>query len=88
MEIYIVVGAVLYWTFAVVVVAKGLSAYDTFDVRFVAGIIAASVFWPITAIVAGVIVTYSCLVASTKQIKQDLHNRKVLGEFERWLEGR
>lgn len=88
METVIVVSAVLYWTFAVVVIVKGLSAYDSFDLPFVCGLIAVSVFWPVTAIVAGVVLFYSSIVASAEQIRKDLHNRKILSEFEKWLQQR
>jgi hypothetical protein len=87
MNAYILLAAVIWWTLAVVLWAHlindcGRNAKD----RAIA--IGLSVFWPAVAI--GVIppLIYQAYVASAKQIRMDLRNRKLLDEFEDWLKQR
>ena len=84
--IYSIVAAAFYWTFMVATIAVLSHRVDnTRDVMLVVGI---AVTWPLFAIVALVALPYGAAVASTKRIRIDLHNRKLLREFETWIRER
>lgn len=81
---YQIIGAiVVWWTVAVVVFSN---AFDTEnDILYV---ITLAVFWPAFAVMGMTIVLWRIPFKSTKAIKVDLYNRKLMREFERWLDER
>lgn len=84
--IYVLSFAVFYWTFMVAVIAiLHDQVNNTRDMFYVVGV---SAIWPILGIVMLVGLPYGAVVASTKRIRADLHNRKLLREFEVWLAAR
>lgn len=87
MEALILV-AVVWWTFAVTLVALIDSHSDITDKKGVALTIGLSVFWPVTATLALPAIIYLAAVAGTQRIRADLRNRGVLREFETWLRER
>ena len=87
MEALILV-AVVWWTFAVALVALISTHFDITDRKDVALTIGLSVFWPVTATLALPAIVYQAAVASTSRICIDLRNRGVLREFETWLRER
>ena len=87
MEALILV-AVVWWTFAVALVALISTHFYITDRKDVALTIGLSVFWPVTATLALPAIVYQAAVASTSRIRIDLRNRGVLREFETWLRER
>lgn len=84
--LYTIIAVAFYWTFMVATIAVLANRVnDTRDVMWVTGIAA---IWPLFALVAMVALPYGALVASTKRIRTDLHNRKLLREFETWIRER
>lgn len=79
--------AVLWWTFAIVVAVTTITESSR-DARDIAMVIGLSVFWPIVAVAAIPAIVYQGSVASVKQIRADLANRKLLNEFEAWLKNK
>lgn len=79
------IAAMLWWTFAVVVMALLVSATDVEKPVDMFLIIGMAVFWPITAILAIIASIYRSIVASAKQIRVDLRNRELLRKFEEWV---
>lgn len=88
MDIVVVVSIIAYWTLAVVFASAILFNTDSDSWKTAAIIIGFSVWWPITALMALVFIVYDAFVKSAKRIKIDLHNRKLLREFEQWLKER
>ena len=84
--------AVLYWTFAIAVfaifAALVVAEHSGLGVKDFLLILVVAVFWPFAVIAAIPIYVYQATVASTKRIRTDLHNRKLLREFENWLKNR
>ena len=81
----LILAAVVWWTFAVALVALITSNSNSADLKDVAITIGLSVFWPVTATLALPAIIYQAVVASTRRIRIDLRNRGVLREFETWL---
>lgn len=88
MDVLIVVSAVAWWTFAVVVLMIIANTSDFDDYKSLAFAIAMAVFWPITAVIVVPALIYQALVASASRIRIDLRNRGILREFEDWLKTR
>lgn len=89
MDLIFVSGLVLiWWTFAVFVFSVVINqlTVDSFQDVFLA--VGFSVFWPVTAVLALVGIIYSSVVKSAEVIRADLHNRKLLHEFDRWYKSR
>jgi len=84
--IYAIIAAAFYWTF--MVAATAILANQVSGVRDAAWVMGVAILWPLFVIVAMVALPYGALVASTKRIRVDLHNRKLLREFETWLRER
>lgn len=84
----LILAAIVWWTFAVALVALIASVSEVTDMKDVAFLIGLSVFWPLTATLALPAIAYSAAVASTQRIRADLRNRGVLREFETWLRER
>lgn len=84
----LILTAIVWWTFAVALVAIIASNSDITDMKDVALTICLSVFWPVTATLALPAIAYSAAVAGTQRIRIDLRNRGVLREFETWLRER
>lgn len=81
--IYAIIAAAFYWTFMVATIAVlANQVNNTRDVMWVVGV---AIIWPVFAVVAMVALPYGAVVASSKRIRADLHNRKLLREFETWL---
>lgn len=80
----LLLAVAVWWTFAVVALVIMLqdAGRDIFDRGL---IVALAMFWPICGIALLPVLLYQGLVASTKRIRSDLHNRGVLAEFEDWL---
>lgn len=84
----LILAAIVWWTFAVALVALIASRSDITDMTDVAFTIGLSVFWPVTATLALPVIAYSATVAGTQRIRIDLRNRGVMREFETWLRER
>lgn len=84
----LILAAIVWWTFAVALVAIIASHSDITDMKDIALTICLSVFWPVTATLALPAIVYQAAVASTSRIRIDLRNRGVLREFEAWLRER
>lgn len=84
----LILAAIVWWTFAVALVALIASHSDITDMKDIALTICLSVFWPVTATLALPAIVYQAAVASTSRIRIDLRNRGVLREFETWLRER
>jgi hypothetical protein len=84
----IIVVMVLYWTFAVACLAIFASINERYDGKTIAFCVGASFLWPLVAVIVLIALPYMALVASTKRIRVDLHNRKLLREFNEWLAAR
>lgn len=84
----LILAAIVWWTFAVAVVALVASHSDITDLKDVAFAVGLSVFWPVTAALVLPALIYQAAVASTRRIRVDLQNRGVLREFEDWLRER
>lgn len=87
MSAAILLAAAIWWTFAVIVWVQLIydSGRDAKDKALSLGL---AVFWPIVAIGVVPALIYTSYVASADKIRTDLHNRKLLGEFEAWLKQR
>ena len=83
-ETLIIVFAVLYWTFAVAVLALLKDADKT---QLWASVVAA-IMWPLLIPVIAVMLPYRAVVISAKTIRDDLRNRKLLAEFVEFLKAR
>lgn len=79
------IAVMLWWTFAVMVMALLVSATDVEKPVDMFMIVGMAVFWPITAVLAIISSIYRSLVLSTKQIRVDLKNRELLRKFEEWV---
>jgi hypothetical protein len=88
MDVLIVVSAVAWWTFAVVVLMIIANNSDFDDAKSLACAIGFAVFWPITAVIVVPALIYQAFVASASRIRIDLKNRGILREFEDWLKTR
>jgi len=88
MTVYILLLAILWWTFAVIVFTRLEAQNSLENVRDRAMCIGLAVFWPIVAVCVFPVLVYQSFVASAAQIRSDLKNRGVLREFEQWLEDR
>jgi hypothetical protein len=84
-ELYIVAGAILYWTFAVVCIAFISDAAAREPLYIKAAAICVAVLWPLSVLIAFIAFLYRIPVASAQTIRTDLHNRKLLRKFEKWL---
>jgi hypothetical protein len=84
----LVLAAIVWWTFAVAVLAIVVAASDITTNKDVAFVVGLSVFWPVTASLAIPALIYQAAVAGTQRIRIDLRNRGVLREFEDWLRNR
>lgn len=84
----LILAGVLWWTFSVVVFVWIVN--DQSHEGFIdwAKTITLATMWPLFAPFAVVALVYHGLVASTKQIRNDLRNRKLLDQFEQWLKTR
>ena len=81
--IYAIIAAAFYWTFMVAAIA--VLANHVSSARDAAWVMGIAILWPLFVLVAMVAIPYGALVSSTKRIRTDLHNRKLLREFETWL---
>ena len=81
----LILAAVVWWTFAVAVVALVASHSDITDLKDVAFSVGLAVFWPVTAALILPMIVYQAVEASSSRIRVDLKNRGVLNEFEDWL---
>jgi hypothetical protein len=88
MDVLIIVSAVAWWTFAVVVLMIIANSSDIADAKSLAFAIGFAVFWPLTAVIVVPALIYQALVAGTTRIRADLKNRGILREFEDWLKTR
>lgn len=88
MDVFIIVSAVVWWTFAVVVIMIIANTSDFDDYKSLAFAIGFAVFWPLTAVIVVPALIYQALVASASRIRIDLKNRGILREFEDWLKTR
>ena len=84
--IYAIVAAAFYWTFMIAAVA--ILAQHVTEPKRIWWVIGIAATWPLFAIATMVALPYGSLVASTKRIRVDLHNRKLLREFEDWIRER
>lgn len=84
--IYAIIAAAFYWTFMVATIA--VLANQVSSARDAAWVTGIAAIWPLFALVAMVALPYGALVASTKRIRTDLHNRRLLREFETWIRER
>jgi hypothetical protein len=84
----LVLAAIVWWTFAVALLAIIVAASDITTSKDVAFVVGLSVFWPVTASLAIPALIYQATVAGTQRIRIDLKNRGVLLEFEDWLRNR
>jgi hypothetical protein len=75
----------VWWTFAVVVIMLVAAYSDINDSTSLALAMVMSVFWPLTAVLFLPALLYQGAVASAARIRGDLHNRKLLREFDKWL---
>ena len=82
--IYALTAFLGWWTFAVVSFALMVSTGGTISVKDAVG----CALWPLLLVPVLVTFTYWACVKSTKQLRADLHNRKLLREFEQWLSNR
>jgi hypothetical protein len=84
----LIIVAVLWWTFSVVLFAWIVS--DTSHNGFIAWAktITLAIAWPLFAPFVVIALIYQGLVVSTSQLRKDLDNRKLLREFEDWLENK
>jgi hypothetical protein len=87
MNVYILLAAAIWWTFAVVVWVQLINDCGR-DIKDRAVVIGLAVFWPAVAIGVIPALIYLAYMASATQIRTDLRNRKLLGEFEDWLKQR
>ena len=79
-ETIIIVGAVLYWTFAVVaLVALDRVCVSAFERT------AVSVFWPISAVLGILVIMANLPFRTVKNIRIRLENRGLLREFDAWI---
>jgi len=74
----------VYWTFAVLVIVLISNSYDLKGKDFTLSLTMA-VFWPLTVLIGIPMLIYSASVASTKRLRADLKNRRILRAFEKWL---
>lgn len=84
----LILAAVVWWTFAIAVVALVASHSDITDLKDVAFSVGLAVFWPVTATLILPMIVYQAVAASSSRIRVDLKNRGVLNEFEDWLRER
>jgi hypothetical protein len=84
----LILAAVVWWTFAVVILMTVVNASDIDNIKDLAISIGLAVFWPLTAVMVVPFIIYQAAVASTSRIRVDLKNRGVLREFEAWLRER
>jgi hypothetical protein len=87
MNVYILLAAAIWWTFAVVLWVELINDCGR-DIKDRAVVIGLAVFWPAVAIGVIPALIYQSCVASTAKLRADLRNRKLLGEFEDWLKQR
>jgi cell division protein FtsX len=83
-ETQIIVFAVLYWTFAVAVLALLREA----DPKQLWASVVVAIMWPILIPVIVVGLLYRVVVRSAKTIRDDLRNRKLLAEFDEFLKAK
>jgi len=83
-ENLIIVFAVLYWTFAVAVLALLHEA----DKKQLWPSVVVAIMWPILIPVIAVALPYRAVVRSAKTIRADLRNRKLLAEFDEFLKSK
>ena len=84
----LILAAIVWWTFAVAVVALVASHSDITDLKDVAFSVGLAVFWPVTAALILPMIVYQAVAASASRIRTDLKNRGLLNEFEDWLRER
>lgn len=84
--LYTILAATFYWTFMVATIA--VLANQVNNTRDAAWIVGIAIIWPVFAVVALVALPYGAVVASSKRIRADLHNRGLLREFETWIRER
>jgi len=80
-DMSIIVLAILWWTFAVSALAIAASHEGTMHWR----VIGYALFWPMPLPVIAVFLTYDMTVKSTKRLRADLQNRKLLREFDAYM---
>ena len=80
MEIYMHIGIAVWWSMAVVILG-------TFrDSEGAADVIAAAIFWPIFAIMGLPVLLWRIPFKTVRTIRADLRNRRILREFESWVD--
>ncbi len=82
-EVWLIAAIVGYWTFAVSVLAIAAQHQDVDWFT-----IGCAALWPLVAVFVLVALPYRALVRSTKAIRNDLHNRKLMKEFNEFLKER
>lgn len=82
--IYALAAFLGWWTFAVVSFSLLVSTGDRVSVKDAIG----CALWPLLLLPVLIMLTYWACIKSTAQLKADLHNRKLLREFEQWLKDR
>lgn len=83
-DMLIVVFAVLYWTFAVIVL-NFIRDEQKDPLWFGIGV---AIMWPALIPVMAVALPYRAVVRSAKTIKADLRNKKLLAEFDAFMKAR
>jgi hypothetical protein len=81
-EALIHAGVAVYWSFAVVVFVALRETTETRE------LLAAATFWPIVSVVGIVVLLWRIPFKTAKAIRVDLRNRKLIKEFEQWLDER
>jgi uncharacterized integral membrane protein len=80
--------AMLWWTIAVVLIICFIMADTQANNKEIILAFAGCLSWPVLLPFVLVGLLYQALVASAKQIRTDIKNRKLLKEFEEFLEER
>ena len=78
-----IIAAVTWWTFAVAALAIILNSE-----RLTMMGVAMAIFWPLVIPIGAVVIPYRAFVHSTRTIKTDIRNRKLMHEFEQFLAAR
>lgn len=78
------VAIIVWWTFAVAMFAIAMQHQQEMAWR----VLAYSVFWPLIIPAALILLPYDAVVKSTKRIRADLYNKKLMEEFREFLAAR
>jgi hypothetical protein len=84
----LIIVAVLWWTFSVILFTQIVheSAHDS--IKSWMETIAMVTLWPLFVPLVTIGMLYEALRVTGEKVRNDLHNRKLLREFEDWLKTR